>query len=97
MPRNATVPRRARCVLALLGEVIEGTGGVRKVRFVGKGTGKSGGSRVLNVESVVDIAVFLISLFAENEKREVTLKARKGWKQVLPHVIMDYQARSNKR
>ncbi|MBV8165173.1 MAG: addiction module toxin RelE, partial [Alphaproteobacteria bacterium] len=31
----------------LAGDVIEGTGGVRKVRFAAKGRGKSGGVRVI--------------------------------------------------
>ena len=31
----------------LAGDVIEGTGGVRKVRFAAKGKGKSGGVRVI--------------------------------------------------
>jgi hypothetical protein len=79
------------------GEVIEGTSGVRKGRFAGKGKGKSGGSRVMTFYSVVDISVFLLSLFAKNEKRDVPSKERKAWKEVLPHVGTDYQARSNKR
>jgi mRNA-degrading endonuclease RelE of RelBE toxin-antitoxin system len=29
------------------GDIIQGTGGVRKVRFAGKGKGKSGGYRVV--------------------------------------------------
>jgi hypothetical protein len=39
------------------GDVIEGTGGARKVRFAGKGKGKSGGYRVRTFFSGADIPV----------------------------------------
>ena len=37
------------------GDVIEGTGGARKVRFPGKGKGKSGGYRVITFFTGTDI------------------------------------------
>jgi mRNA-degrading endonuclease RelE of RelBE toxin-antitoxin system len=40
------------------GDVIEGTGGARKVRFAGKGKGKSGGYRVITFFTGTDISVF---------------------------------------
>jgi hypothetical protein len=56
------------------GDVIEGTGGGRKVRFAGKGKGKSGGYRVITFCSGPDIPVFLLNVFTKNEKTEVIPK-----------------------
>ena len=50
------------------GHEIPGTGGARKVRFAGKGKGKSGGYRVITFYSGEDIPVFLLNVFAKNEK-----------------------------
>jgi mRNA-degrading endonuclease RelE of RelBE toxin-antitoxin system len=40
------------------GDEIKGTGGARKIRFAGKGKGKSGGYRVITFYSGDDIPVF---------------------------------------
>ena len=76
------------------GNEIKGTGGARKVRFARPGGGKSGGYRVITFYSGVDIPVFLLSLFAKNEKTDLTPKERNALKKVLPQVVKDYKARS---
>jgi len=50
------------------GDLIEGTGGVRKLRFAIGGRGKSGGIRVIYYYYNENTPVFLFSLFAKNEK-----------------------------
>jgi hypothetical protein len=52
----------------LAGDEISGTGGARKVRFARPGRGKSGGYRVITFFSGANIPVFLITVFAKNEK-----------------------------
>jgi len=48
-------------------------GGVRKVRFAREGGGKSGGYRVIHVFSPESgMPVFLITVFAKNEKASLT-------------------------
>ena len=37
----------------MAGDVIEGSGGARKVRFAGRGKGKSGGYRVITFSAVL--------------------------------------------
>jgi hypothetical protein len=76
------------------GNEIKGTGGARKVRFARPGGGKSGGYRIITFYSGVDIPVFLLSLFAKNEKTDLTPKERNALKKVLPQVVKDYKARS---
>jgi len=79
------------------GVVIEGTGGARKVRFAGKGKGKSGGYRVITFYSGTDIPVFLLNVFAKNEKTDLTPKERNALKNVLSALATAYRARSKKR
>jgi hypothetical protein len=79
------------------GDVIEGTGGARKVRFAGRGKGKSGGYRVITFYSGTDIPVFLLNVFAKNEKTDLTPKERNTLKKVLPEVAKAYRARSREQ
>ncbi|MGH7964341.1 MAG: type II toxin-antitoxin system RelE/ParE family toxin [Candidatus Binatia bacterium] len=79
------------------GDVIEGIGGARKVRFAGKGKGKSGGYRVLTFYSGADIPVFLLNVFAKNEKVDVTPKERATLKKILSDIARAYKARSKSR
>jgi hypothetical protein len=74
------------------GDPIEGTGGARKVRFAGKGKGKSGGYRVITFFSGPDIPVFLLNVFAKNEKTNVTPKERSALKTVLREIVEAYRA-----
>ncbi len=68
---------------------ISGTGGARKVRFARRGQGKSGGYRVITFYSGVDIPVFLITMFAKNEKSNISQAEknamRKGLKALAEH------------
>ena len=72
------------------GDVIEGTGGARKVRFAGKGKGKSGGYRIITFFSGTDIPVFLLNIFAKNEKTDLTPKERRVFKTVLADMVQAY-------
>lgn len=47
----------------VIGDVMEGTGGCRKVRFAKPGTGKSGGYRVITYFGGDNLPVFLLTVF----------------------------------
>ena len=79
------------------GDVIEGTGGARKVRFAGKGKGKSGGYRVITFFSGTDIPVFLLNIFAKNEKTDLTAKERSTLKSVLADMVKAYRSTRESR
>jgi hypothetical protein len=74
------------------GKVIEGSGGARKVRFAGKGKGKSGGYRVITFFSGTDIPVFLLSIFSKDEKSDLTPKERQILKRVLAEIVKTYRS-----
>jgi hypothetical protein len=55
---------------------IELGGGLRKVRIARRGGGKSGGYRVLHFYREEGLPVFLLTVFAKNERANITAKER---------------------
>lgn len=66
-----------------MGAVIEGTGGIRKVRVATGGHGKRGGSRVIyyHFSSASQIALLLI--YPKNEKDDLSAEERKVLRQIV--------------
>lgn len=58
------------------GELMQGMGGVRKVRVGRGGRGKSGGGRVIYIHQDADHPVFLLAAFAKNEKANLSKAER---------------------
>ena len=50
------------------GDVIVGSGGVRKVRYAVGNKGKSGGTRIIYAFRNEDYPIFLLAVFAKNER-----------------------------
>lgn len=64
------------------GDVMAGTGGVRKARLAGRGKGKSGGYRIVWYFGGGDIPVFLLTLFGKGEKANLTQGERNALRQL---------------
>ena len=73
------------------GDEIRGTGGARKVRFAGRGKGKSGGYRVVTFYSGQDVPVFLLNVFSKGERVDLTQAERNALKAELPLLVEDYR------
>ena len=73
------------------GDEIQGTGGARKIRFAGKGKGKRGGYRVITFFSGTDIPVFLLNVFAKNERVDLTQAERNELKATLGALATAYR------
>ena len=58
------------------GDLIRGTGGVRKLRWARGGRGKSAGVRVIYYFHSVRIPLYLLTVFAKNERDDLTLGER---------------------
>ena len=78
------------------GDVIEGSGGARKIRFAGKGKGKSGGYRVITFFSGPNIPVFLLNIFAKTEKTNLTPRERSVLKTILTDLARTYARKESK-
>ena len=73
------------------GVLMQGTGGARKVRFAGRGKGKSGGFRVITYYAAEDVPVFLLDLFAKWDKVNLTKAERNELREVLSTLVQDYR------
>ncbi len=60
----------------LSGDLIQGAGGLRKLRFAVDGKGKSGSVRIIYYYYNESIPVFLITVFAKKEKDNLTKAER---------------------
>ena len=58
------------------GEVIQGTGGFRKVRVARSGMGKRGGARVIYILRNEAFPIFLVMAYAKNQKENLTRQER---------------------
>ena len=76
----------------LLGELIEGTGGARKVRFGKDGRGKSSGVRVVTFFPGKDVPVFLLDIYEKGEKVNLTMTEKNELKKILGGIGDDYRA-----
>ena len=73
------------------GVAIPGTGGARKLRFGGRGKGKSGGYRVITFFSGADVPVFLLNVFAKGDKVDLTAAERNELRKELAGLADDYR------
>ena len=65
------------------GPVMEGTGGIRKVRFALPGRGKSGGSRVCYVDYIEYETIYLITVYTKDEQDNLTKEQKNNLKQLV--------------
>ncbi len=73
------------------GDEFSGTGGMRKVRVAGKGKGKSGGYRVITFFTGAEIPVFLITVYAKNQKENTTAKEKAILKSFSASIVKAYR------
>ena len=70
------------------GDLIEGTGGIRKLRWGRGGRGKSGGVRVIYYYHSVLMPLYLLTLFAKNEQDNLS-KAERNDLAKLVDILVD--------
>jgi hypothetical protein len=64
------------------GDVMQGTGGMRKMRVAMEGRGKSGGLRLIYYYVTAQGRIYLIDVFAKNEKANLTQAERNELKEL---------------
>lgn len=75
------------------GDVMPETGGARKLRWRASGRSKRGGARVIYYYHNESIPLFLLSVFAKNEKANLTKAERNEMKKLLPRLVAGYRKR----
>ncbi|MBV8840625.1 MAG: type II toxin-antitoxin system RelE/ParE family toxin [Alphaproteobacteria bacterium] len=88
---------RAGIVLAvsenpLLGVLMPGTGGARKIRVAGRGKGKSGGYRVVTYYAAPDVPVFLLAVINKGERANLSKAEQNVLRSELSAIAEDYRA-----
>jgi hypothetical protein len=74
------------------GDEIQGSGGVRKIRFAGRGKGKSGGFRVVTAYFGPSAPVYLIALLSKGERANFSAAEIVGFRKMTME-IADYWRR----
>lgn len=69
------------------GDVIEETGGVRKLRWGVEGRGKRGGARIIYYFRNETIPVFLLNVFSKNEKANLSKAERNALKKLATELM----------
>ena len=69
------------------GRVIQGTGGLRKVRIARKGRGKSAGTRVIYYYHNEDKPILLVQIYAKADQENLTAKQKKVLKKLVDEII----------
>jgi hypothetical protein len=65
------------------GDLIEGTGGIRKVRVASSGRGKRGGSRVIYYHFVADAQIALLLIYPKSEQGDLSADERAALKRIV--------------
>ncbi len=79
------------------GDLIQGSGGCRKVRIAGRGKGKSGGYRVITFYSTPNIPVFLITVFSKGRKANLSDAEVNELRGIAKRLVDTYRARPTRR
>ena len=80
-----------------LGELLVGTGGLRKFRFARLGGGKSGGYRILSYYLSAAYPVFLIGVFAKNQKENISAAERSAIARRLKAMSETYEKKAGSK
>lgn len=74
-----------------VGDLMAGTGGARKLRFAGRGKGKSGGYRTIHYFGGADVPVFLLALIDKGERANLSKAERNELASILPRLANAYR------
>jgi mRNA-degrading endonuclease RelE of RelBE toxin-antitoxin system len=72
------------------GNVIPETGGVRKLRWAAQGKGKRGGVRVIYYFHSESFPLFLLTVYAKNQKATLTKAERNEFRRLVHLLVRTY-------
>ena len=71
------------------GDVIRGTGDIRKIRWAMPGRGKRGGSRVMYYWLAEQDCIYLLTVYAKGVKDDLTVAEREAWRRAVEAIDND--------
>lgn len=75
------------------GDLIPGTGGVRKLRWGLEGRGKRGGARVIYYYHSPALPLFALTAFAKNERADLSQADRNAFRRLTALLVETYSRR----
>lgn len=75
------------------GDLIPGTGGVRKLRWGLEGRGKRGGARVIYFHHDAGMPLFALTAFAKNERADLSQQDRNDFRQLTTLLVTAFKRR----
>jgi hypothetical protein len=72
------------------GDLIQGTGGVRKLRWGLKGRGKRGGARIIYFYRNTRIPLFVLTAFAKNQRTDLSQAERNSIRRLSRVLVESY-------
>lgn len=76
------------------GDEIRGSGGVRKVRFAGRGKGKSGGYRIVTAYFGQNAPVYLVAVLSKGERANFTASEIAAFKSLTGEIAHYWRRRT---
>ena len=75
------------------GDLIPGTGGLRKLRWGLPGRGKRGGARIITFFHNLDMPLFVIAAYAKNDKDNLSASEKAAFGQLVDNLVERYRQR----
>jgi len=75
------------------GDLIPGTGGVRKLRWALEGRGKRGGARVIYFYHDADVPLFALTAYAKNDRADLSQQDRNDFKRLTAMLVEAFKRR----
>jgi hypothetical protein len=72
------------------GDIMQGTGGIRKLRWSAQGSGKSGGVRIIYYYHNESMPIFLLTVFGKGEKANLTSSERNELSKFTTLLVKNY-------
>lgn len=77
----------------LTGDLVQGTGGIRKVRWGLEGRGKRGGARVIYFYHDADMPLFALTAYAKNERANLSQQDKNDFRQLTTMLLDTFKRR----
>ena len=79
----------------VIGDLVPGTGGIRKLRLGLEGRGKRGGARIIYYFHSADIPLFALTAFAKNERADLSQEDRNNFRRLTKLLVETYRRRKS--
>jgi RelE toxin of RelE / RelB toxin-antitoxin system len=80
----------------LAGDIIPGTGGVRKLRWALEGRGERGGARVIHYHHSDAMPIFVLTAYAKNERADLSQAERNDFRRLTALLAERYVRRTRR-